>query len=261
MLQERHDRETLRSVIFDSFDRSWGFNRDVRFVSNLPPCRKMQRWWWFINLWSLCDSLGRSIYSSTTVGYWWLSSWAAHLVRSDTACYADCRVWFSVDGKRNVKVVIGAKAGVLPRDCTDVSSRHDNKTHWSVATDISHTQNRTKNYTRIRVYKVILSTTDPFFSSHQLRSLPPDLANRSQGAPQHSLSYQFKLGLLQLRKRKRDGRVCDTQLCCSFFEYRTVSFLWCYWIGDTRRWCGVVDLWILGPLRGCSSIDIESANQ
>jgi len=46
-----------------------------------------------------------------------------------------------VDGKRNVKVVIGAKAGVLPRDCTDVSSRHDNKTHWSVATDRpSHTR-------------------------------------------------------------------------------------------------------------------------
>lgn len=154
MLQERHDRETLRSVILDCFDRSWGFNRDVRFMSNSFAGRKKEKWWWFINLWSLCESLGRNIYSSTTSGYWRLSSWAAHLVRSDTACYADCRVWFCVDGKRNVKVVIGAKVGVLPRDCTDVSSRHDNKTDWSVATDISHTQNRTKNYTRIRVYKV-----------------------------------------------------------------------------------------------------------
>lgn len=167
MLQERHDRETLRSVILDCFDRSWGFNRDVRCMSNSFAGRKKERWWWFIDLWSLCDSLGRSIYSSTTSGYWPLSSWAAHLVRSDTVCYADCRVWFCVEGKGNVKVVIGAKVGVLPCDRTDVSSRHDNKSDWSIATDRwSHnTHDRTKNYTRIRVYKVIFSTTNSFFSS------------------------------------------------------------------------------------------------
>lgn len=165
MLQERHDRETLRSVILDCFDRSWGFNRDVQFMSNLPPCRKTQRWWWFIDLWSLCESLGRSIYSSTTSGYWRLSSWAAHLVRSDTACYANRWVWFCIDGERNVKVFIGAKVGVPPCDRTDVSSRHDNKTDWSVKPDFSHTHthNRAKKCIRIRVYKVILSTTNSFF--------------------------------------------------------------------------------------------------